>query len=297
MFVSLAAPLSLLSFWLPLLFSVRAFHEQDSSANQFLLTYWLSYAIANNVCNFLQAHLVNLPLAGPLLLAAIMLNIWMFYGHGCLVAAHYYVPSMFRRITGYLSVAEFDQGFVSPVLLPMVNVVTESRPIRERLTPFLNTHQAGRAGYGGPSPDTARSILQVGVDRYCYMDEPAELYARYLKSQQFLWGVSLVLAPPKRAGRRRDHPKTAAGYGTCDNHHTKNTRDKLPLSKTRERERVSSSPVYGYVSLGDKWTTTTRLARSRSVSEGEMERKARKAQFGGAQQNGVFVPAMPPYRP
>lgn len=311
MIFGIATPLSLLSFWLPLLLSLKAFKEKNGSAHQFLLTYWLFYAIMNNFNHYIQLIFANLPLPDIAYIACALLNIWMFYCHGCLVVAHYYLPTFFHRVTGYLSLAEFDIGFLSPMVSPMLNAVADSKPLTRNLAPFLRGNKAfdsylyRKDPHGNLVPSgyrTGYSVLQVGVDRFCYMDESAELHSRYLSSQNFLWGISQLFRPPKRVVRRGEPPRMPSGshlYGKRGNRNDlyppiglagpsmSNPRERDQREK--EKDHTRGPGVYGYVNMGDKWART-RLARSRSVSDGEVERRAREIAY-----NGLFVPSVTSY--
>lgn len=341
----LQVPLSLVSFWFPLLLSLQACREQKSTAHQFLLTYWLFYAVLNNASNYLQAYLGFLPLADVVELACTFLNMWLFYGHGCLVLAHYYLPDLLYKFTGCLSFAELDKRLITPGVVPMLNVLALTRPFSGIMAPILPRRRSSsnprRLTLGTSLAQVLFSILDQGVDRFCYMDDPAELHARYLSNRLFLLVVSLAFSHQQQPKtRRRAVSRSNAGYAANINHvsHAGPQADPIVLSHRTHaqsgrgdqypqpvpvnygteteyanyghsenasgnnsgygvampKQRDHSRKLHGrldkirFVSLGDMWTTRTE--RSRSLSDGDVERQAREQAMNGLP--SVRVPPM-----
>lgn len=315
MHLTLRALLNLFAFWVPLLLSCRATQDKNSSAHRFLLTYWIFYSLSTNANNLMQMYL-EVPLADVVDIATSVFNIWLFYGHGCLVLTHHFLPGLFYRFTGFLSLEEFDHEVLSPVISPVVNAATRK----------LLSRRKGSGARGSAAPQLNRlSILDFGVDQLCYTDDPTELYLRYMSSRRILsWPL---LAPAQRATRRR------AGSGTQISPSTSHTRKRADLYQSdvflaeqflpeqfqpgpavlpkqtlvlpkqrRERGRSNEGPeVYGFVSMGDSWST--RALSPRSASDGEVDRRAqmrmkqetrpREIQIRELN-NKVFVPASAP---
>ncbi|OBA21560.1 hypothetical protein METBIDRAFT_12053 [Metschnikowia bicuspidata var. bicuspidata NRRL YB-4993] len=185
--------LALLTFWWPLLLSVKALKAPGQNV-QFLLTYWLFYACISGTQHLLAG--LAFPLSSAINLILDFLHVWMFYSHGCLVALHHYIPS----ITGHTSAAAIVNALDHKVVDPLVSILV----VRNRL---LQRVLASRSSNVPPLDDfllfnqslcehhallpTRLSFLQFSLHYFCYVDLESELQARYAKSR----GVLARFAP------------------------------------------------------------------------------------------------------
>lgn len=302
--ITLLLPLAIFAFWIPLFLTFRAFHEKNSSAHRFLLTYWIFYAMVSNINRILQEVLGNLPLSAIIDGTVSVFNIWLFYGHGCLVVSYYFLPSLVYRLSGILSLYEFDHGILSPMIFPILKSKS-----------FLKNGSFSDRN-SGIAPLDSFSVLDYGVSRFCYMDEPAELHSRYLNTCR-LFQIPLDL--------KRQRSRRRAGSGTLkplvssrirsELYHEADMLQRGPmLPKQRRRERSRSNEVRNdgrilsdtsgrYVNMGDSWSRTT--FSPRAVSDGEVEGIAHTQMNGKGPREfqvrelnkKLFVPVSPMYRP
>lgn len=287
-------PLAVLAFWIPLLLSLRATRDKNSSAHRFLLIYWLLYAVSSNVSTTLQMPFEKIPLTTTIDAAVSIFNVWLFYGHGCLVVSFYVLPGLFSRFLGFRSLDELDQ-FLSPVIFPLVNG---------------SKSFAGKGVTRGTL--SGLSILDYGVNRFCYMDLPPELHQRYLNARRIL--RMLLLKANKRTFRRRSSSSSLLALASCrkrsDSFHNREQVQLgllpgpaiIPNQKIRQRIHSSEGPseihgLYGVIDMGDSWGTF----RTRAVSDGEIKPKAqipvnnadRKRHFQVRELNNtLFVPQL-----
>lgn len=210
----LSTVLCIFSFWVPLLASFRASGDNNDLARQFLVTYWVFYAILTHVWYFVYDHLEGLKLGSFVAPLGALFNIWMFYHHGCLVIAQHYVPVLFGRTTGYLSVAEFDHRVLTPLMAPVANSVglfsqmtgilhsgSKSRRSSDASRRSLNS---SRRPSDQPRSAGRVSFLEAVLARWCYMDDPNDLRARYMRNQRLFWDISQAFSSPQRNLRVRD---------------------------------------------------------------------------------------------
>lgn len=206
-------PLSVLSFWIPLLLSLRACREQIPQAHQFLLTYWIFYVVLNNTTGFLQRCLGFSPLADLVNLSGEICNLWLFYGHGCLVLANYYLPDVMYRFTGYESLGELDHRLITPVTTPIFQALSKTAPLARILGPFsprIATSSPKRLALSSSFSQSLHSVLDYGLEQLCYMDTSAELHERYLQNQSLLLMLRLIFNSPPKWKRVVSRPN--AGY-------------------------------------------------------------------------------------
>lgn len=287
-------PLAVLAFWIPLLLSLRATRDKNYSAHRFLLTYWLFYAVSSNVSTTLQTVFENLPLVTTIHAAVSIFNVWLFYGHGCLVVSFYVLPDLFHRFLGFRSLEELDQ-FLSPVLSPLVN----------------GSKSFARKGVTRGRP-SGLSILDYGVHRFCYMDQPAELHQRYLNTRRIL--QVLLLKPNKRTSRRRSPSGSLSALASrrerSESFHNYEQFQLgpqpgpaiIPKPIIRERVRSSEGPnetlgLNGFIDMGDSWRTFS----TQTASDDEVKPRAqirvkngdRKRPFQVRELNNtLFVPQL-----
>lgn len=178
--------LALLYYWFPLLLSIKAL-DSDRNALRFLLTYWLCYCLVAHTQGFLQSHVPGLQWALEPLAASI--KVWLFYGHGCLVTAHYLLPLAMQRTFGCTTFGELENNVIEPSLSTFVfknpllqvpfrvfgGVLLPMLPIREMLHYNAQALRSQKKG---------NLALQLGVDHFCYMDLKSELHARYQELRQ-----------------------------------------------------------------------------------------------------------------
>lgn len=182
--------LSLLTFWGPLLLSIRAMKRPENS--QFLLTYWLVYATISNIQSFFSVYLGGLAMFVAIVAAAF--NVWLFYGHGCLVVSHFFGPDILRRTTGVSSVSELDVRFIDPMMVTLVarNPVAQGvmRLLPRKISPFRELLQFNAEFARSLLTSRRVSFLQLMGGFFCYMDSPVELNARYQQCRSLFGKLS-----------------------------------------------------------------------------------------------------------
>lgn len=150
-------------------------------SSQFLLTYWLVYATISNIQSFFSVYLGGLAMFVAIVAAA--LNVWLFYGHGCLVVSHFIGPHILRRTTGASSVSELDARFIDPMMVTLVarNPVAQGvmRLLPRKISPFRELLQFNLEFARSLLTSRRMSFLQLMGGFFCYMDSPVELNARY----------------------------------------------------------------------------------------------------------------------
>ncbi|QBM89335.1 hypothetical protein METSCH_D04050 [Metschnikowia aff. pulcherrima] len=194
-FLGIQPLISLFSFWWPLLLSVKALQAPGENV-QFLLTYWLFYACISSF----QFHVLalSIPLSSIMCLGADVLNLWMFYSHGCLLVTHYYIPNMTGRPLVHV-IEGFDKNLLDPLIMNLwvrnkflqgfLRSKSPKSPIIDDLMLF---NQSLCDHFAQPKRLT---ILQFSLEYFCYMDLENELNARYLKSRGSYAALRAAILP------------------------------------------------------------------------------------------------------
>lgn len=197
--------LSVLSFWFPLLLSAKAL-QRPSKNLQFLLLYWLGYIVVSNTQFYVAQS--GFPLAEAVLIAGDILCLWMFYSHGCLVLAYYYLPGLLSAEDDALSTIDYlEFKLIDPFVSTFIvhNAVFQNilKLVSVRVLPFAELLNFNHELCSQYKLQKRLPFLQFSVDYFCYMDLPQELHARYVQSRRFLLGIhTATLRPAKRSGKR-----------------------------------------------------------------------------------------------
>lgn len=188
--------ISILTFWWPLLLSVKALKLPGQNI-QFLLTYWLFYTCLSQIQNFLQE--LPMPISSVLILAGDFAQIWMFYSHGCLVTLYYYIPVVFGGYTVTELVDILDHQLLDPIVnvFWVKNTIFQSflQPLSSKSLPLdeflaFNKNLCEQQSL----PGKRLSFLQYSLEYFCYVDLDQELRARYLKTLLFAAKIRDVIA-------------------------------------------------------------------------------------------------------
>lgn len=188
--------ISILTFWWPLLLSVKALQVPGQNI-QFLLTYWLFYTCLCQIQNIILE--LPIPISTFLILIGDFSQIWMFYSHGCLVALYYYIPDISGGYTLSELVDMLDQQFLDPIvnLFWVKNTVFQSflQPLSSKFLPLDEFLAFNKDLCEQQSlPGKRLSFLQYSLDYFCYVDLDQELRARYLKTRLFVSKIRDIIA-------------------------------------------------------------------------------------------------------
>ncbi|KAM9934376.1 hypothetical protein OXX80_006023 [Metschnikowia pulcherrima] len=194
-FLGIQPLISLFSFWWPLLLSVKALQAPGENV-QFLLTYWLFYACISSFQFHVSAS--SIPLSSIMCLGADVLNLWMFYSHGCLLVTHYYIPNM----TGMplVHVVEcFDKKLLDPLVTNLwvrnkflQGFLRSKSPKSPLIDDLMMFNRSLCNHFAQPKRLT---FLQFSLEYFCYMDSENELNARYLKSRGSYAALRASISP------------------------------------------------------------------------------------------------------
>lgn len=187
---------SLLSFWLPLLLSVKALANPVQHQLHFLLTYWLLYIVQLYVQKILFG-LLPVPIWR---IAFDFLSLWMFYCRGCLVLASHFLPDAMRSVSGFTSFAQFESVWLDPqgewIVRHKETIVRFASCLPKSVSnPIILFTKEAKKSYAAGT----RSLLLFGLAFFCYPELAQEVKARVVLSQRVLDS----LRPGKRGEGKR----------------------------------------------------------------------------------------------
>lgn len=185
--------LSLLSFWFPLILSAKAILKPNKNI-QFLLLYWISYVAISNVQYYLIEFNI-IPLKSFVLVLGDLIELWLFYSHGCLVLAYYYLPKLLKQTENRSVIDTLDYKFMDPLVSTFVvrNAFVQSffHLVSTKFPPIDDLMHFNRELCKHFSSKQRRlSFLAFSVEYFCYMDLPTQLHSRYLKSEKLIRDLS-----------------------------------------------------------------------------------------------------------
>ncbi|CAH2350542.1 hypothetical protein CLIB1423_01S12464 [[Candida] railenensis] len=236
---------SISTFVLPLFLTFKLINQEGAVAprfatqSQFLLSYWMSYILMIYFENFIDPKLLLSSLNSNFITSGffLLVRIWLFYYHGCLVITKFFGERIGALISSsYIkdyerqlgkpssSSRSSEHGIASKIWLELFEVNTD-RMFRSlfdytiKIIKFLGLFKfpVGRSlirFHEFLRQNPSFTLLQGALYYICYMDPPEEVARKYRGFKGFVTSMSGHVSPRTNAmqGTRRSSNRTPSPF-------------------------------------------------------------------------------------